>query len=284
MEIKYSVPSEWYEGFYKDEKEPCKAGRSFSIVHEDKVESCVLLIHGYTGYPGEMTRPATDLYKAGLDVYVPRLPGHGTSGKDFLNTSEKDWVGVAEKAAISLSGEYSNLYVLGHSMGGGISAIVSSRVKEVKKLVLACPAVASEAKKLPARPGLLKFISFFRKTIPTKWQSDPDYVMYYENAPADDLYLGSEYWSKLFPKELSSLFKIMLDGGKALKDVQCQTLAIGSENDRILGTAPINLIKSEMKCPLETLILKNASHYLFYDKDKAEEERAVERVVQFLKD
>ena len=48
--------------------------------------SAVLLVHGYTGYPGELRSVADALYEAGHSVYAPRLPGHGTTRADFLQT------------------------------------------------------------------------------------------------------------------------------------------------------------------------------------------------------
>ena len=90
----FSVPSSWYDGLFKDNGNVVKASRPFTLLHKEKSRKAVLLIHGFTGYPGEMVRPAEDLYLAGFDVFVPRLPGHGTTGKDFMKSGKEDWVGL----------------------------------------------------------------------------------------------------------------------------------------------------------------------------------------------
>ncbi len=284
MVFNYFVDSSWYDGVYQDKKAPVKAGRSFSLIHEEeKSNKAVLCIHGYTGYPGEMVRPARDLYQRGFDVYVPRLPGHGTSGKDFEKTSGKDWVGICLNAARDLVTRYESVYVVGHSMGGAIACVVASEVPGIKKLVLAAPAVALYPKQLPVRPGLIGFVSIFLHKIRHKWSSDPEYVMYYENAPADDLYLGSEYWSWLYPRQLYHLFKLMLyAGNNSLVNIKCPTLVISASKDQVVGTATSDLAMERLECMKRRVDLSEATHYLFYDKDKSEEDEAVKAVVDFL--
>ena len=147
----YSVPAEWYEGVYADKRECCKAARSFCLLHKSRSDSdlangsnlidgsephsephngphneCWLFIHGYRGIPGELVRPAIDLYEAGFDVFVPRLPGHGTSWQDFTRTRSRDWMGLAENALKDLSRRYDKVHLLGHSMGTAMAAILSA--------------------------------------------------------------------------------------------------------------------------------------------------------------
>ena len=68
--FRYTVPQYWYKGVYEDKAMPCKAGRSFTLAQPFRPESAILIIHGYTGYPGEVVRPARDLFALGYDVYA----------------------------------------------------------------------------------------------------------------------------------------------------------------------------------------------------------------------
>ena len=52
----------------------------------------ILGLHGFAGYPGELSLPASVLQKEGYSVFVPRLPGHGTNSEDFNTTSHHDWI------------------------------------------------------------------------------------------------------------------------------------------------------------------------------------------------
>ena len=283
MEFIYSVNDSWYDGSYKDKKEPCKAARPFSIIHPEKSDKAVLCIHGYTGYPGEVVRPARDLYEAGFDIYAPRLPGHGTSGDDFSKVKYQDLISVPIKAAKDLLGRYKEVYVFGHSMGGGIALITAEAVPGIKRVAVGGPGIVDGKENLPAKPSVLKLAGIFKKRIPNKWQPDPEYVMYYEDAPADDLYLGSEYWSWLYPRQLCALFEVMVEGGKAVYNLDIDILTISGGKDSIIGDASSKNIIKNGKGNNEHLHLKNATHYMFYDKNKDEEDIAVDAVVDWFK-
>lgn len=48
-----------------------------------KTAPAILLIHGYTGSPRDMIWLGHQLNEAGYNIYIPRLPGHGTNKNDF---------------------------------------------------------------------------------------------------------------------------------------------------------------------------------------------------------
>lgn len=98
------------------------------------------MIHGYTGYPGETITPAYEIYKCGYDVYVPRLQGHGTSKNDFIASNSDDWLNVINNAIKSLSKKYIKVNLIGHSMGGCISAILGCNNSCVNKIIYMAPA------------------------------------------------------------------------------------------------------------------------------------------------
>ena len=277
----FSVPSSWYDGFYKDEGSTVKASRPFTLLHEEKSRKAALLIHGFTGYPGEMVRPGEDLYEKGFDVFVPRLPGHGTTGKDFIKSNKEDWIGVAEKALISLEKEYESVSVVGHSMGGAIVAVLLSRHSEIKSAVLCCPGIelsAMNEKTLKA----VSFISHFVKRMKQKWQSDPRFHMHYEDAPNDDQYLGSEYWSYAYPKQILSLMDIAKEAKEGLEKIKSPVLIIGAEKDVLTSPDSIYSIAKTIGESAETLMVKDATHYVYYDISPEAEEKAVEATVSFL--
>ena len=277
----FSVPSSWYDGFYKDQGDSVKASRPFTLLHENKSGKAVLLIHGFTGYPGELVRPAEDLYEKGFDVFVPRLPGHGTTGKDFISSGQKDWVGVAENALVDLLGKYKEVSVVGHSMGGAIAALIVSRHPEVKGAVLCCPGIELEnMDKKTAR--ILSVLSLFVKKMKKEWQSDPRYHMHYEGAPKDDEKLGEEYWKFLYPRNIVSLLRIAESAKAGLPDIKARTLIIGAEKDALVVPDSVYTIQKAIGDRAETLLVKDATHYVYYDISQEAEETAVKATVEFL--
>lgn len=278
----YSVPSSWYDGVYQDKVAPCDAGRSFSLKHSTKSDNAVLCIHGYTGYPGEVVRPAVDLYEKGCDVFAPRLPGHGTSGRDFERSRKEDWIQVAENAARDLVRTYKNVYLVGHSMGGGIALITAADVEGIKKVAVAAPAVYA-GEKLPVSPAFAKAISVVLKRFPHSWKTNPEYHMHYDGAPKDDLYLGKEYWSWVYVRQILELHLLMKRAADSLKKISIPMKVLVLENDTILpNPSYYEFIRSNVTAPLEIKEIKNATHYVFYDKNSTAEEEAVKEIVSFI--
>lgn len=52
---------------------------------------CVMLIHGFTGNPGDCLRIGRYLNQAGYAVHAIRLPGHGSTPEEMSATRWEDW-------------------------------------------------------------------------------------------------------------------------------------------------------------------------------------------------
>ncbi len=276
--FKYEVPASWYAGVYKDKADVIPAARSFSLLHEDKSAKAVLLIHGYAGYPGELVHPAKQLFDAGFDVFCPRLPGMGTSGKDFMQSRAEDWLKVVLNASSDLSLHYASFNTVSHSMGT-LLAILASIEYPVERMVLCAPALS-----LPAFEGKpLGLISLFRKDIRTPWKSDNRYHLHYENAPADDALLGEEYWSHMYMKQLAELKRLSAKAGKAFSKTKGDILMILCADDVITDIKGAEALFEQRKGSGDHLCLVDgATHYVYYDISPEAEKKAVEETVSFL--
>ncbi len=86
----------------------------------DRVERgmACLLVHGFTGAPGDLHPLAEGLYLAGFPVEGLCLPGH-CADVDALNAvTATDWYDAVIEAAIRLRERYGGLYIVNLSMGG----------------------------------------------------------------------------------------------------------------------------------------------------------------------
>src|SRR5699024_10116542 len=72
------------------------------------------------------------------DIKVPTLPGHGET-LALGNVTHDKWLQAAEDALQSLKEKYTQVYLIGFSMGGMIAAYLAAKFK-VDKLVLLAPA------------------------------------------------------------------------------------------------------------------------------------------------
>ena len=275
--LEYSVPESWYDGVYKDKSAPCPAGRPFSMLQGS--DKACLLIHGFSGYPGELVRPARDLFEKGFDVYALRLPGHGTTGEDLSHTTKEDWLGAAENAARDLRGRYRWFCLLGHSMGGTVAALTSLKVVPDKLAMIASPAGVS--KQFPIPLWMLDIKCLWAKREPRPWHSDPSFVMYYENAPCDDERLGDEYWKWTYLRQFRDFLRMMKALRKKVPELSADTLAVVGTEDHLIGTADPEYVTSKPKGANRMVVIENGTHFLFYDRDKEAEEKAVSAVLDW---
>ena len=279
----YSVPSEWYRNCYQDQKKCCSAARSFSLLHENKTEECWLFIHGYRGYPGEMVRPAQDLFEAGFDVFVPRLPGHGTCGKDFIASHSSDWLTLCRNAVEYLKERYRKVHLLGHSMGSSIAALLGCGDPAIGKMVYVSPSFENLQMKQPARM-ILKFLSVFTPKVRCKWHLSHKYHQHYENAPCDEEYLGEEYWKWYFTRQLIEYYKLMKDALKSVSEHPHEHLIIYPMLDKIISEPSVALLKEALGSDANIVSVPTGTHSILYDKDPAAENTAVEAVIKFAKE
>ncbi len=99
----------------------------------------VLIIHGIAGgtYDEEPFAFDCELVKR-FDVFQFTLPGHNV--KSIKMSTKEEWINASEeKLKYLIDHGYKRIYLLGHSMGGVIATYLTSKYKEVKKLVLVAP-------------------------------------------------------------------------------------------------------------------------------------------------
>ncbi len=276
MHISYDV-FDWNKNHYQDKEPVRKCARAWQMVHQERQAIAVVLIHGFSGYPGELIRPGMDLYEAGLDCFAPRLPGHGTSGDDFIASKAEDWVGTIYDAYANLSKEYKKVYLVGHSMGGAIAVTIADAFA-VERLVLLAPALL-----IPAIPVCkLRLLRHFIQRKKVVWKSDPEYRFYYEGDEDDDEFLGSEYWSYTFPSSVWELEKVRRQAVASLDNLKADTLVISGGLDKTVPQAASRLVIEKGKGNNKHLHIPGASHFMPYDKDLSAQDRVVENVVSWL--
>ena len=280
MRYEYSVPDSWFNGLYKDKAPVCSAGRSFHLVHDEKPDDVWLLIHGFRGYPGELVRPAEDLFTEGYDVFVPRLPGCGTCGDDFAASGKKDWLGLVRNAIGDLKTRYRKVHLFGHSMGANLIAIAGCPDPEIGKLVYAAPGFVISFLDRKALTELY-LAAPVKKKIPYEWHPIPEYRMHYENAPCDDLYLGGEYWSWLFPKQLLQLSQIARQSLKIVKEYPHDSLLICPMLDEQISVPSAEAYRKAAGTRAKVIEIPNGTHPVLYDMDPVAEELAVQATLCF---
>ncbi len=219
-------------------------------------DRCVLLIHGYTGSPHDMLFLGQKLHEAGFSVYIPRLPGHGTNHKDFLNSNYHQWLRKVIDSYLNLKQNFSQVYCCGLSMGGVLTLLLAS-VFNPKKIALAAPAVKASNPYIYLTP----VIGLFRKKI--KRQINEQYKEEYL------IKLQNEYWSYDWPTKASDLLKLQKLSKRRLSRVHSDCLTIVSKSDQTVPVDVLEIIENGISSKKKAhVILEKSPHVVVNDIEK----------------
>jgi carboxylesterase len=108
----------------------------FFFLGEASKPAC-LLIHGFTGTPKEMRWMGEFLNQYGYTCLGIRLAGHATNPEDMIRSRWTDWVASVEDGYHLLCGVNANIFLVGLSMGGILSLLMSTRLTPRVKGVIA---------------------------------------------------------------------------------------------------------------------------------------------------
>lgn len=113
---------------------------------DGELPESVLLIHGWTGSPAHMRDLGTRLNDAGYTVVCPLLAGHGTSLEDMARTGWHDWVRSAAEPAMEIISGGDDLHLVGLSMGGIISLLLSVALDVTSVTTINAPVLVRDRK------------------------------------------------------------------------------------------------------------------------------------------
>lgn len=98
-----------------------------------------LLLHGFTGVPGDVHGLGEHLAGQGYTVYGPRLTHHGTDPSDLNRSEWHDWYLAALDGWHLLHGQCEQVLVMGLSMGGATALLLAARQPVVAVVSMAAP-------------------------------------------------------------------------------------------------------------------------------------------------
>ena len=102
----------------------------------------VLLIHGFTGNPAELSLLGQHLQTQGFTVLSIRLAGHGTNEKDLAHMTKEDWIASTVDGYSILRGYCEKISVVGHSMGALLTLHLATMPKvDINRLVALAPPI-----------------------------------------------------------------------------------------------------------------------------------------------
>jgi carboxylesterase len=238
----------------------------------DPSKPACLLIHGFTGTPKEMRWMGEYLHQRGYTCLGVRLAGHATTPEDMIRARWTDWTASVEEAYHLLRGVNKDIFLVGLSMGGILSLLLSTRFKVRGVVAMSTP--AGLPKDYPIR--LLQFLSLFIKYRP-KTNEPPgsgwfDKTVYQDHIayPQNPVRSGAE------------LKKLILQMLAALPEVTVPVLLMHSKDDRyILPENMERVYAGLVNAPDKTkLSISGSGHVLPRDASREQVFRATLEFIQ----
>src|SRR6185437_3950294 len=188
----------------------------------------VLLCHGFTGSPQSLRPWAEYLAEAGLSVWLPRLPGHGTTWQEMARTRWEDWYAEVDRAFDELRAKSDEIFVMGLSMGACLALrLAEVRGPAISGLVLVNPSVTADTRLFLLAPAL-KFVLPSLKGITSDIKKQQTSELGYDRIPVKAA------------ATLPGLWKITQS---QLSDVTQPVLVYHSTVDHVVGPGSLQVLR-----------------------------------------
>jgi len=117
-------------------------GRGFALLHGSRVETAVVIFHGFTDVPNQFAKVAQGYFEAGANVWTPRMPFHGYTDRmtdDPSKITPELLRRTADANIDVVAGLGRTIEVVGLSGGGALAAWSAAERPDVKRTVIISP-------------------------------------------------------------------------------------------------------------------------------------------------
>jgi len=228
----------------------------------------VLLLHGFSGSPGEMNYPGEMIIRNGYSVSIPRYPGHGTSIEEMAETTPEQWYGAAREAYLELSRRAPRIIIAGLSMGGLFALRLAHEFKTEQVALLSTPAGINDR-----RIYLLPLLGLFKKFM---WEESSD-------RGVNDPHIRKNhicYWQGLAVRPAWKTYKFMKNTLKLLPEIESQVLIMQGDHDQVIPSDSAEQLKARLGSKdVEIFRAPRSNHAITVDFDRKE---VAQKLINFL--
>ncbi|KPL74367.1 hypothetical protein ADN00_13830 [Ornatilinea apprima] len=220
----------------------------------------VILVHGFTSTPKEMSRLGAYLNQQGFTVIAPRLPGHALTIQDMPRTRYQDWYNALEDAYQLLRPHCAQMAIVGVSMGGALSLLFAANHPFDALVTLSAPYDLADSPRLRKILPLLRLLSrvkpFLKKPKGGHW-FNPE--------------AGREHYSYRYNPTRSAveLLLMLSEMQAALPRVTAPALLIHSLDDGYVHPANLLPLFALLGSPQKDMrFIQGSSHCVTIDGDR----------------
>ena len=211
-------------------------------------DTAVMLLHGLTGTPDDVTSVANVLISNGYTVSAPLLPGRGTCPADMDGLCWEDWMTPALRVYDELAQRHREVIVGGVSAGATMALDVALR-RRPKALLLYAPALAVRNSRAYLTPYVWRVIR--------RWPS-----------PASDMVEQSAAATCYDPVPVRAVAELITGIGRVrarLGEITCPALVAHAVSDRLVPVADARLLAHRLGGAVTTLFLEGSGHSITTD-------------------
>ncbi len=130
--------AQYEESVPRDPETGIMTGGEPRTVGPADTDKAVLFVHGFAGTPNSFHDLPDQVAAAGWHVHAMLLPGHGTTPREFAQTSPQALREAVTQELDALRERYDTVVLLGHSMGGALATLAAAETP-VDALILTAP-------------------------------------------------------------------------------------------------------------------------------------------------
>ncbi|HEV8469634.1 MAG TPA: alpha/beta fold hydrolase [Candidatus Limnocylindria bacterium] len=208
----------------------------------------VLLLHGLTGTPVEVSSVGDALTAEGYTVSAPLLPGRGTCPADMDGLSWEDWMSYALVAYDELARDHREVVVGGLSAGATMALDIALR-RRPKALLLYAAALAVRNR--------LAYLAPYTWRVIRRWPS-----------PASDMVEVSAATTCYDPVPVRAVAELIYGIGRVrarLGEITCPALVAHAVSDRLVPVAYARDLATRLNGDVTTLFLEGSGHGITVD-------------------
>lgn len=221
-EFEYDYKKYWHNNGIKDKS----IGMPYFLEAESDI--CVIALHGFSSAPREVEKIAKYLNQYDINVYAPRLKGHGTVPEDLKDITYQNWYDSVSRSVTIATLKYKKIYLLGFSTGG-LLAILSAKKKDFEFEGLICINTALNLNDIRVKT-LIPAVSFWNDLVHSF--NANEYAKEYITNHAQNPEIN---YDKHYIDSISELSMLMEKTKKSLKHIKTSTYIIQSSNDPVVN-------------------------------------------------
>ena len=211
-----------------------------------------------------MEKLALFLNSKNLNVYTPRLDGHGTIPEDLKNKTWQDWYNSISRSITIATLKYEKVFIVGFSTGG-LLALLSTKKSYKEFCGLVCINAALHLNDVRIKT-LLPAISVWNDLVKA-FNEDKYQKEYVDNFPQNpDINYDKHYIDSI--EQLNLLMKKIR---KSLAKIQKPILIVQAKDDPIVNPTSAYEIFEKIKSTNKTLKIIDSANHVIVTQENTEE-------------